>query len=78
MSHMRRRSSFNARRFARSTEARLVISFFVLLYGMGGGLIWLFYGQGAALLGLACITGGLFFFLLLYAIMSLIGYWAGE
>lgn len=75
---MRRRSSFNARRFARSTEARLVVAFFVLLYGVGGGLIWLFYGQAAALLGLACITGGLFFFLFLYAMMILIGYLAGE
>lgn len=78
MVHMRRRSSFDARRFAHSTEARLVIAFFVLLYGVGGGLIWLFYGQSAALLGLACITGGLFFFLLLYGIMIVIGYWAGE
>lgn len=78
MVSMRRRSSFDARRFARSTEARLVMAFFVLLYGVGGGLIWFFYGQGAAILGLACITGGLFFFLFLYAIMSVIGYWAGE
>ena len=78
MVRMRHRSSFDARRFAHSTEARLVIAFFVLLYGVGGGLIWLFYGQGAALLGLACITGGLFFFLLLYGIMIVIGYWAGE
>lgn len=78
MSDMRRRSSFDARRFARSTEARLVVAFFLLLYLIGGGLIWFFYGQYAALLGLVCITGGLFFFLFLYAIMILIGYWAGE
>lgn len=75
---MRRRSSFDARRFARSTEARLVVAFFVLLYLVGGGLIWLFYGPAAALLGLACMTGGLCFFLFLYTIMILIGYLAGE
>ena len=75
---MRRRSTFNARRFAHSTEARLVVAFFLLLYLVGGGLIWFFYGRAAALLGLACMTGGLCFFLILYAIMSLIGYLAGE
>ena len=75
---MRRRSTFDARRFAHSTEARLVVAFFLLLYLVGGGLIWLFYGWAAALFGLACITGGLCFFLILYVIMSLIGYLAGE
>lgn len=75
---MRRRSRFNARQFARSTEGQLVIAFFGLLYMLGGGLIWFFYGRAAALLGLACMTGGLLFFLLLYGIMLLIGYWAGE
>lgn len=74
----RRRTSFTARRFAKSTEGQLVIAFFVLLYGVGGGLIWLFYGRAAALLGLACISGGMLFFLLLYAIMLLIGYLASE
>jgi hypothetical protein len=29
-------------------------------------------------LGIACMTGGLFFFILLYAIVWLIGRWAGE
>lgn len=72
------RASFDPRRFAHSTEGQLVIAFFVLLYGVGGGLIWFFYGQGAALLGLGCITGGLLFFLMLYGIMVLIGRWAGE
>ena len=76
---MRRRSTgFNARRFARSTEGQLIVAFFLLLYLLGGGLIWLFYGWAAALLGLGCITGGLLFFLLLYAIMLLIGHLAGE
>jgi hypothetical protein len=75
---MRRRTGFQARHFARTIEGQLIVAFFVLLYLVGGGLIWGFYGRAAALLGVACITGGLFFFLLLYAIMLLIGYWAGE
>lgn len=65
-------------RFTRNTEARLVVGFFVLLYGVGGGLIWLFYGKGAALLGVTCITGGLLFLLLLYGVVWLLGKWAGE
>jgi cation transporter-like permease len=65
-------------RFIRNTEARLVVGFFVLLYVVGGGLIWAFYGRGAALLGMACMTTGLVFFLLLYAIVTVLGKWAGE
>ncbi len=74
----RKRSGFDPFRFARSLEGQLVIGFFLVLYLVGGGLIWLFYGKTAALLGIICMTGGLFFFLLLYAIVWLIGWWAGE
>ena len=69
---------FNPRQFARSTEGQLVLGFFVLLYVVGGGLIWLFYGPGGALLGMLCMTGGLLLFLLLYAIVWLLGRWAGD
>jgi len=65
-------------RFIRSTEARLVIGFFLLLYAVGGGLIWLFYGRGGAILALLCMSGGLLFFLLLYGLVTLLGKWAGE
>ena len=80
---MRRRSNrkgggFDPRRFAQSTEARLVVAFFVLLYVVGGGLIWLFYGPQAALLGAFCMTGGLLLFAVLYGIVWLLGRWAGE
>ncbi|MEZ4861031.1 MAG: hypothetical protein R3C14_06990 [Caldilineaceae bacterium] len=76
---MRRRTfDFDSRHFVRCTEGQLVVAFFVLLYGVGGGLIWFFYGRAAALLGIGCMTGGLLFFLLLYGILLLIGHWAGE
>jgi hypothetical protein len=76
---MRRKgSSFNTQRFLRQTEGQLAVAFFVLLYGVGGGLIWCFYGRYAALLGWSCMTGGLLLFLLLYALVWLIGRWAGE
>lgn len=64
--------------FQRSTEARLVVGFFLLLFLVGGGLIWAFYGRNAALLGVLCMIGGLLFFLLLYGIVWLLGRWAGE
>jgi hypothetical protein len=70
--------SFDARRYARNLEFRLVVAFFILLYGLGGALIWYFYGRAAALLGLLCITGGLLALLLLWAIMTLIGWWANR
>jgi hypothetical protein len=73
-----RRPIFDSRRWVRSTEGQLVFGFFVLLYTVGGGLIWLFYGCAAAVLGLLCMTGGLLFFLLLYLIVWALGRWAGE
>ena len=74
----RRRAGFDPVRFVRSTEGQLVVGFFVLLYVLGGGLIWFFYGLGGALLGWFCMTGGLLFFLLLNAIVSLFGWWANR
>jgi len=53
-----------------------MIGFAVLLYVLGGGLIWFFYGLYAALLGIGCMTGGILFLLLLYSLVSLIGRWA--
>jgi hypothetical protein len=73
-----RNQGFDARRYARDLEFRLVVAFFVLLYGLGGGLIWYFYGRAAAVLGLLCISGGLVTLLLLWAIVTLIGWWANR
>ena len=47
------------REYTRNTLARLIIGFLVLTFLVGVGLIYLFYGKGAALLGLACMMGGL-------------------
>ena len=47
------------RRYARQTNARLIIGGILLLYLVGGGLIYIFYGKSAALTGLACLTLGL-------------------
>ena len=59
-------------------ERRRAFAFGLLLYVVGGGLIWSFYGRGAMLVGLGCITGGVIFFAALYGLVWLVGRWVGE
>ncbi len=47
------------RQYARQTNLRLVVGFISLLLVVGDGLIYLFYGRSAALVGLLCILAGL-------------------
>lgn len=47
------------RRYASQTNTRLIIGGILLLFIVGDGLIYLFYGQNAALLGAICILIGL-------------------
>ena len=47
------------RRYARQTNFRLIVGFILLLFTIGVGLIYLFYGAGGALTGLMCILLGL-------------------
>ncbi|HNB51219.1 MAG TPA: hypothetical protein PK530_04725 [Anaerolineales bacterium] len=51
--------SRDLRKFARQTNARLLIGMFVLLFGVGLGLIYTFYGPGGVVTGLLCMLGGL-------------------
>ncbi len=45
------------RAYARQTNVRLAAAAFVLLFGVGLGLIYLIYGPGAAGVGLLCLLG---------------------
>jgi glucose-6-phosphate-specific signal transduction histidine kinase len=47
------------RKYASQTSFRLVIGALILLFSVGAGLIYLFYGFGAAVMGLLCLTGAL-------------------
>ena len=47
------------RRYARQTNLRLVIGFILLLFIVGDGLIYYFYGRNAAIMGLICLILGL-------------------
>ena len=47
------------REFAKQTNIQLGIGAFVLLFGIGIGLIYYLYGPGAAGIGLLCLLGSL-------------------
>jgi hypothetical protein len=47
------------RQFARQTNIRLIIGFLLVLFIIGDGLIYLFYGKQAALMGFICLLAGL-------------------
>jgi hypothetical protein len=51
--------SRDLRQYARQTSFQLIVGFLVLLFIVGDGLIYLFYGRNAAIMGLICILAGL-------------------
>lgn len=51
--------SRDLRKFARQTNVRLLIGMFLLLFVVGLGLIYAFYGKGGLLTGFLCMLGGL-------------------
>lgn len=46
------------RRYQTATDRNLLIGFFIVLFLVGGGLIYLFYGVGGLSTGLLCMIGG--------------------
>ncbi|MBV6397390.1 MAG: hypothetical protein HFACDABA_03004 [Anaerolineales bacterium] len=61
------------RDYAKQTDRRLIVGAILFLFIVGGGLIWWFYGSGAAALGVTCLTGGLSVVLIILAL-----FWAIE
>jgi hypothetical protein len=51
--------SRDLRKYARQTNVQLLIGMFVLLFVVGLGLIYWFYGLGGVLTGFLCILGAL-------------------
>jgi hypothetical protein len=62
------------RRYARSTQARLIAGGLALLIVVGDGLIALVYGRQAAVLALLCTAAGLAPVILIVAWLWLIGW----
>ena len=60
------------RKYARQTNTRLAIGFLILLLVIGDGLIYLFFGRNAAILGLICILAGLTPIVLIYLSLFII------
>ena len=52
--------SRDLRKYARSTQARLIAGFLLLVFIVGDGLIFIIYGIGAGLAGLICLLSALF------------------
>ncbi|MCL4352105.1 MAG: hypothetical protein M1318_05600 [Firmicutes bacterium] len=60
------------RKYIRQTNLRLVIGGLVLLFIVGDGLIYLFYGPRAAVMGLLCLLAGMTPVVLVVLIMLLL------
>ena len=60
------------RSYAQQTNIRLLVGFIFLLFLVGDGLIYWFYGAGAAISGALCIVGGLFPLLLIWAVLNIV------
>ncbi|HAV75757.1 MAG TPA: hypothetical protein DCX53_00220 [Anaerolineae bacterium] len=48
------------REYAKQSNVRMVLGAFILLFVVGVGLIWVFYGEAAAGMGLTCLLAALF------------------
>jgi hypothetical protein len=51
--------SRDLRQYTKQTNIRLIIGFLLILFFIGDGMIYYFYGQGAAIMGLFCLLAGL-------------------
>ncbi len=66
------------RAFRRRTDRNLALAVVIFLVGVGGTLIALIYGGGAAALGLVCLSAGAGMFGLVWLILTLLERWANR
>ena len=66
------------RAMRRRDDRALFLAVIAVLLVVGGGLIYIFYGTGALITGLACLLFGVGILLLLWLIMSAIERWANR
>jgi hypothetical protein len=62
--------SRDLRKYARQTQIRLLVGFIILLFVIGSGAIYVFYGRDASILGLLCLLAGLAPLLIIWIILS--------
>ena len=75
-SNSRPPTDYRADRRKNDRDLALAVVFF--LVGVGGALIALIYGGGAAILGVVCLLGGAGVFGLLWLILALMGRWSKD
>ena len=68
----------NLRLLRRQTEQRLAIAVVLCLLLLGGGLIGLIYGRGAAVMAVSCLALGCAVFALLWFILTMMEWWSGR
>jgi hypothetical protein len=66
------------RKYARQTNSRLLAGFFVLVFGLGLGLIYWLWGPDAALVGLICLLGALVPAALVWLVLAVMGWVARK
>lgn len=62
------------RKYARQTNARLLLGFFAILFVVGVGLIYLIWGREAAVLASLCLFGALVPAALIWLALTLMGW----
>ena len=62
------------RQYARQTNIRLLVGGLLIIFLVGIGLIYIFYGRSAALMGLVCMAAGLLPLALTWLLMSFLGW----
>jgi hypothetical protein len=65
------------RKYVHQTNIRLIAGALIILFVVGDGLIYLFYGPTGALMGLLCLLGGMVPVVLVVLIMILLD-WIGK
>lgn len=68
----------NYREIRRQNDRNLFLAVILFLLIVGGGLIFIFYGAGGLLTGLACLLFGAGLLALLWFILTIIERWANQ
>jgi len=66
------------RAYRRKSDRNLALAVVIFLVGVGGALIALIYGGGAAIFGVVCLLSGAGLFGLLWLILTLMERWSKD
>ena len=72
------RRTFDPRRHWQQTQGRLIVAGLALLIIVGGGLVWLLYGNVAAFSAVACLLVAAGLVGLLWLILALLEKWVKD